>query len=87
MDSAARYDIEFYSAKQVDSRNVYVVVIYSGLDTVVDISVYDQRWLAEEEAKRQTGSTCVVPAGKDVDALLYVIGEDLFAEIHEKVVI
>jgi len=83
MDSGIEYMIDYYQEKSV-CKTVFVVLLYSDADTLLSVNVYADRWLAEEEAGRSTGSGFIVPAGKDVEAISYAIGEELFAEIHEK---
>jgi hypothetical protein len=82
MDSGIEYMIDYYQEKSV-CKTVFVVLLYSD-DTLLSVNVYADKRLAEEEAGRSTGSGFIVPAGKDVEAISYAIGEELFAEIHEK---
>ena len=87
MNEAIKYDLEFYEQHNEYPSNVYLVVIYKELGSPIDFSVYHERDIAEQEAMRQTRATHIVEAAKDSTALTYAIGEELMAEIHEKVLI
>ena len=87
MDEATKYTLDFYEQLNETPRDVYLVMTYSELDTLVDIGIYHERCVAEKAALDATGAPEIVEASKDTASLSYAIGDKLFAEIHEKVLI